>query len=563
MRIRTTLVALASLVATGCVEQVTPTEPLIEQAVFNALGGLHIGESLELTGLAARDILLGGTAVGGDFVVVPFHASQVQGERLIVEISGERITAGAAQSLARQPTSPETLLEPEVVAGWEMHESLHARQTRAVEPMLARLGATLSLSPGVASPRTDLGGTNASVGQLVQINANALGPACTADDSRTGRVEAITDHAILVGDIANPSGGFTRADYEEFGQQFDDLVYPTVTEYFAEPTDIDDNEKVVIFFTRAVNELTGPDDEGFVGGFFWARDLFPIADCGVSNAGEIFFILAPDPNAEASHIAHSRERVFNQGVATIGHEFQHLINAGRRIYVNGASRFEESWLDEGLSHIAEELLFYEASGLSPKSNIDREDVSSAQNPQANDAINRFGVQNLVRYLLYLEDVTNESPTNRDRLETRGAIWSFLRYAADHSERPQTQFFTALGDTPLTGFQNLSAVLAEAPMDRFQDWGVAVYTDDLLQQGDSTLQQLSWNFRSLLPVLNNGVFPLEVETLTPGDTEVLSLVSTTSGYVRVQGTGGATSQITVTSGSSNPPDELRVTVVRME
>ena len=56
--------------------------------------------------------------------------------------------------------------------------------------------------------------------------------------------------------------------------------------------------------------------------------------------------------------------------AVIAHEFQHLINAGRRMYVNNALDFEDTWLDEGLAHVAEELLFYREAGLRPKGNID-------------------------------------------------------------------------------------------------------------------------------------------------------------------------------------------------
>lgn len=557
------LVLIAALA--GCVERETPTSPVIEQAVFNAFGGLAVGEFVSFAGPAAAEVLVGGSAGVGDYVLIPFHASKARGTNLRVEVSGQEV--GPRTSLAPAPAVAADAglrLDPLLHPSSAMHEALHERQKRAVAPLLRTFEPSLSRSPGgIPAARSDLGGGRARVGQVVDINANAFGPACTADDRRTGRVEAITTHAIIVGDTANPAGGFTRADYEEFGRQFDQLVYPTVTNNFAEPTDIDGNGRVVVFFTRAVNELTRPDSEGFIGGFFWARDLFPIADCAMSNAGELFFILAPDPNAEASHIQHSRDRVFRQGVATLGHEFEHLINAGRRIYVNTtATDFEESWLDEGLAHLAEELIFYAASGLGPESNLDIEDVRSTE--AIRDAINRYGVQNLARYALYLEDVTGESPTNtRDRLETRGAAWSFLRYAADHSERPNQLFFRLLVDTPLTGFTNLEAVLDDSALDWLQRWGVSVYTDDLVQTGEPLLQQLSWNFRSLLPVLIEGDFPLVVETLAPGETESLTLVSGTSGYVEVSSVAGRTSRLLTTSGSAAPPNDLRVTVVRVE
>src|SRR5205814_2024452 len=59
-------------------------------------------------------------------------------------------------------------------------------------------------------------------------------------------------------------------------------------------------------------------------------------------------------------------------VSTTAHEFQHLINASRRLYVNTtATDFEEVWLNEGLSHVAEELLFYnQSAGLAPRMDID-------------------------------------------------------------------------------------------------------------------------------------------------------------------------------------------------
>ena len=70
-----------------------------------------------------------------------------------------------------------------------------------------------------------------------------------------------------------------------------------------------------------------------------------------------------------------------------GHEFQHLISASRRLYVNDASEFEETWLNEGLSHIAEELLFYSASGLAPRQNITLAQLTNSSTPQVNNAVN--------------------------------------------------------------------------------------------------------------------------------------------------------------------------------
>ena len=60
----------------------------------------------------------------------------------------------------------------------------------------------------------------------------------------------------------------------------------------------------------------------------------------------------------------SKAQVVTFTNGTVAHEYQHLINASRRMYVNGVGpNFEEKWLDEGLAHIAEELNFFRVAGL--------------------------------------------------------------------------------------------------------------------------------------------------------------------------------------------------------
>jgi hypothetical protein len=556
----------AALAATGCTEGSGPTSAVLEQAVFTALGGLRVGEVLSLSGSEAGTIFLGGSATAGEFVYIPFHASESRGSSLVVNVSGENVSsAGINPALAPTRARSPFQLNPLTTPSTELHQRLHARLQRSAQEHLHSHRPTFQLRPGDGiGVRSDLSGNNAAVGMVVQINTSVAPGFCTSVDNRTGRVEAITQRAIVVGDIANPANGFTRADYESFGAEFDDLVHPTITRFFAEPTDIDENGKVIIFFTRAVNELTTDATEGFVGGFFYARDLFPAtgADaCPASNEGEIFYVLAPDPNAVASPIEHTRDEVFNDAVGTIGHEYQHLINAGRRIWINGASALEDSWLDEGLAHIGEELLFYAAANVEPKDNIG---VADLDRPGLRDAINRFMVQNLSRYGLYLEEVTTESPTNiDDSLETRGAAWAFLRYTADHSEFTNELFFSQLVDTPLVGHDNIKHVLDGESLDWFQRWGVSVFTDDFMDEElDPLWQEPSWNFRSLLPRLFTD-FPLDVEKLNSGTPLRLDIRSTSSGYVRFGGEAGERSKLTTTSAGQNIPSTLRVTVIRTE
>ena len=265
-----------------------------------------------------------------------------------------------------------------------------------------------------------------------QYNVTSNNP-CGNVQLRTGEVKAETAHLTIVADISNPSGGFTDADYAAFGSTFESLVWPVLTQNFGVPFDIDGGGKVVAFFTSAVNQLTPAGSTSFVGGFFFARDLFPKIsstpnqNCPGSNEAEMFYVLAPDPSGSLG-LAHSTSFVRNMAIAVIGHEMQHLINASRRMYgTTGATAFERVWMEEGLSHIAEEMLFYEASGRAPRSNLGLPELSGATQPFTSS----YMQQNLSRFSLYLKDPSNYAPyTADDDLQIRGAAWSMLRYLAD-------------------------------------------------------------------------------------------------------------------------------------
>ena len=549
----------------GCAESSDPISPRLEQAVFTALGGLQVGEAITLSGAEAAELSIESANTSREFVFIPFHASNSQNRDLQIEVRGENVGAVSTRSAIGGSAEGDSHISSSAVVGFQLHQDLHGKLHAAARSRL-RSVRTPSNFRAALNPRGDLRGRSASVGELVQINTTTFGDLCEMVDNRTGRVEAITERAILVGDVNNPSGGFTATDYQELGREFDSLVHPTVTQFFDTPTDIDENGKVIIFVTRAVNELTLDDEDGFVGGFFYARDLLSREGCNASNEGEIFFVLAPDPQAQASPLVHTRESVLNSALGTIGHEYQHLINAGRRIYVNNARDpegfilLEESWLDEGLAHVAEEVLFYAAAGLAPRSNIADVGIGTARN-----AFFRFGYQNPVRYSFYLEDVTRQSPTGLDNLESRGAAWSFLRYVADQTESLDEELFRSLVNSKMSGIENLEEVLqTEDAAEWFQRWGVSVFTDDFVPgAADPLLMQPSWNFRSLLPSLHRRPFPLDVREIRSGETLQLTIKSMSSGYIRFGSASGEVSRLFTTSGGATPPESLRITVVRIE
>src|SRR5205085_6799038 len=132
----------------------------------------------------------------------------------------------------------------------------------------------------------------------------------------------------------------------------------------------------------------------------------------------------------------------------IVHEYQHLINASRRLYVNHAEDFEAPWLDEALSQCAEELLFQQTAPRQSRENLGSYDLSLTQQTLVAFADNQR--PNLEKYRRFLSGVTSTSPLY-DTPEGRGAGWSLLRYLIDRRDYYDYVSFTDLANSTTTGF----------------------------------------------------------------------------------------------------------------
>ena len=347
--------------------------------------------------------------------------------------------------------------------------------------------------------------TIARVGDRLSVNVNAF-EFCAEPMIRAARVSALTARSMILEDTSNPPGGFTDEEYAAIAATVDTLVIPVNTAAFGEHTDIDGNGRIAILFTGAVNELTPRGAGGVVLGFYYSRDLLPrsgvAGECPGSNVGEIFYVMVPDPDAV---LGDARTKAYVQGIAvsTVAHELQHLINASRRMYVTRTQEtMEETWLNEGLSHIAEELVFYRASGLGPRQNIDGPQL--AHGTRARDTHELFMRGNFGRYAQFLETTPSSSPmAGNDHLATRGASWAFLRYVADRAGAADGDLWRRLVDGKHTGADNLDAALAGTGMTAvgaLRDWSAAVALDDRVADLAAALSQPSWQFSTALPAL---------------------------------------------------------------
>lgn len=496
---------------------------------------LAVGEIATLSGETASEFCVQGTSAGAEFTAIPFYSDQA-GSLLRFSISTGGTTIGASPSHLLTPRFQvlRALPSPNIQKDEAFETELRETSRRELTPLipLARLGKPRS------SARFNLSVQVPQIGDLMQLNTNSSS-ACTNPRIRTGRVAAITNRAIVVSDTANPPNGFSDADFEFFGVTFDTLVYGVGTQNFGDPTDIDANQRVILFFTRAVNELTPPLQNSYVGGFFFSRDLFPktasgnVEACVASNVAEMLYLLVPDPEGVVNQNIRSTSFVRTVTAGVLAHELQHLINASRRLYVNtGSSTFEDTFLDEGLAHIAEELTFYRASGLTPKQNISESLVHSSQ--RISDAFDSFAAANMRRYREFLlNPLTNSPYADGASLMTRGAIWSFLRYAADRRGGLEGSIWFQLVNAPAgsRGLLNLSRVFGLELTSWIRDWAIANYADDFIPGVPLVDTHPSWEFRSTVASVNEGNFPLGTTQIDSVRITSVAISDGSSAYLR--------------------------------
>jgi hypothetical protein len=402
-----------------------------------------------------------------------------------------------------------------------------------------------------------------SVGDSMDLNTNS---ACSGSPSvRRGVVRSVSQHLVIVGDTANPAGGFTTAQYDSIALEFDTLAWKVDSANFGLPTDVDGNGHVVAFFTRAVNELSPPASSSVVLGFFASKDVFDttaVNGCTNSNMGEMFYMLVPDPTGVVNSNVRTVSFVRGNTTGTLGHEFQHMINAFRRAYVTNASFFEQGFLNEGLSHIAEELMFYQASGMSPRLNI-RLGTDPTNGIQLNTkrvaAFNAYANQNFGRFKGWISrpDTTGAFKQNQNSLAVRGAIWAFLRYSADRVNGNDQTFWYNMVNSNLEGLPNIQNAIGADPNTWLRDFMAAMYADDNSFSVATQYRTPSWNYRNLYSAL--GGFTLQIQPLNNGMTKTVTYGSGGSTqYFRFAVASGAFGTVTT---SALPATPFGLVVVR--
>ena len=332
---------------------------------------------------------------------------------------------------------------------------------------------------------------------------------CTRFDQVGARVRALKSKVAIYVDTLAPAGGLDSLALDSIANLFDTRLYAIDTTAFGRESDIDSNTVVMVLMTNTVNKLVTASEctkSGFVAGFFFGADLDPaFRNDSRSNKGEVFYSIVADPAGTLS-CAHPVSDVQKFVPVTFIHEFQHMISFNQHVLLRGGSG-ELLWLNEGLSHYAEEL--------GGRSYAATPDAVVADCP-ASTVECRFYGGNLIDAYEYMDTVTKHflvPAAGIGSLAERGAAWLFVRYVVDKYSAGSTRanwdaFTRQLVGTSQTGAQNITAVSGVPFATTATQWVLAIYVTD---RGGipPELQFNSWNLHGVYAQLHGrapDVFP---------------------------------------------------------
>jgi len=523
--------------------------------------GLAVGGVAVLTMPGDATFCLGGGTGGAEYTVVPVNvggtaAMSVTATGIVPVVGAPSPTllpgGGGLGSLLRASRVAE-------LGAAERYESrLRERELAELTPRIAALrrSASARRSAATGARRAITPGTP-TVGDLMTLNVESSG-SCTTASLRTGRVAVVRPNIIILADTLNPSGGLTTADYDAIAFRYQQNVSSALAAAFGAPEDLDVNGRVIAFYTTAVNAQTPTGSLPVTHGYTLRRDLFPSSACPESNQGELIYMAAADPSGTINGNVRSVAGIDSVAARTLAHEMEHLTNASRRLYVNYAPTFEDSWMDEGLAMIAQELAYYQAAELSEGTNLDYAAVTVDDGTDARRS-----------FVTYVESnfATLRSWLRTPEVTANNAMWAFLRYSADRKGGNQADFWYAMGNSTTTGFANYEAAIGTPRNPWIRDFFMSMYTDDALTGLAADYTQPSWNFRSLYDHLDydgdhlSDGYPLAVRNPANGVANTFSLAPNAAAYLRMGVQANGLAQVTLQAGGAAPASTLLVTVVR--
>ena len=549
---------------------------------------LELNDVVVITDPDSMAFELPGAASAREYRVIVQSASKVGGGLWPVKLTGQVSSATASAGYVRAsygyaaPASArvQELLREEAEAVLERQRSgvettrMQQRawdELRRIGARVAPIGAKVAQAGAqAAQAAAGSGSAQARLAGVPSVGDEAefimpIGEDLSLDCDSTEKILqaeilSVGEHFVIARDMQG-TDAFSAGDYAEIQAVLDDFIHPVDTEYFGETADIDENERVIVLITEEVNKLADLTGLLIFLGFFLPSDLFDPVDCPASNAGEIVYLRAPDPEGVFGDTT-SVERAVEILKSTTSHEFQHLINAEQRSIL-GNSPFAASddvWLNEGLSHMAEELVGLAVMGLSVRANLG---IASAVSDV--DAFNTYLLENFFNLGVtagsddgcdgWMVDPENSitinspvvgNPPGCGSLTMRGWSYLFLRWLGDHfgpagngvipgsNEQAFFRELTRGGPMHLTGPANIEQAVAAfgdsaSWEELLADFLLMVAVDDLTGVSLPARSQLpTWDLRDLFRGLNENTgtgpafpnpYPLKLEAVLFDDVDL--------------------------------------------
>ena len=348
---------------------------------------------------------------------------------------------------------------------------------------------------------------------------------CSTHPTVTATAKTVGQHVAVYVDNASPDT-LTTSNLDSVAAVFDTLLYTTDTAAFGRESDIDGNGLVLVLMTPQVNSLVtaaqcNSPTGGFVAGYFFGGDL--VSGFSGGNAAEVFYSMSPDPLGTVS-CSHTTTDVKRLVPVTFVHEFQHMISFNQH-FILRAGFPEDLWLNEGLSHYAEEN---GGRVFLPDTATFCEFV--------------FGdLYNAGQYLTAPQNHFLVDTAGIGGLAERGAYWLFVRFLVDQFAGGTTQaaanaFTRSLEATNQLGVGNVVARTGTPFRTIVERWTLANYVSDLPSfPTPPELQYVKWQFRTAFPTFNSkcsnrlpGAFPLAPPSVTGSSAQLAGVLRAGSG-----------------------------------
>ncbi|MBX7147912.1 hypothetical protein K1X76_02405 [bacterium] len=334
----------------------------------------------------------------------------------------------------------------------------------------------------------------------------------------TATLRYVTNNFYVYVDNRN-AASLSDDEIEQIYGRFDDHVADE-RNLFGEESDVNNDGHFVILLTQAVNEL-GYSGGGMLTGYFYAADLYSHSVNPASNEMEIVYSMVPDPSGSFGVRITTSFAKANLLGSVAPHEFQHMINYNQHVLEHsGAS--ERSYLNEGLSHLAEDIYSMDSDHFMAET----------------------GIENPSRVAQYLDATDSTCFTCGSSLVQRGGSYLFIRYLYEQAElgnlsgaQNGAELIGSLLATNKVGMSNIvDAALGSSDTSLFKDlmgnFSLALLLSDTGASPDNRFQFLGLNLRSAQN--DNRGTRLDGPLATQSDSISSTLASSGISYMVVSG-----------------------------